>query len=131
MKSIDYVTDTHPLVWYFTVSPRLSKRALNVFEKTVEEGVIFIPTVVLAEIMYISKKGRIPISFSETVEKIVHSDNYEITPLDLDILNIADKIDYDMEMHDRIIVATAIFYDVPVITKDEVIKKSGKCHVIW
>jgi PIN domain nuclease of toxin-antitoxin system len=131
MKPINYVTDTHSLVWYFTGSSRLSKRALNVFEKTVKEGTIFIPTVVLAEIMYISKKGRIPISFSETLEKIEHNDNFEITPLDLDILNIADKIEYDMEMHDRIIVATAIFHDVPVITKDEVIKQSGVCNVIW
>ncbi len=131
MKTTDYVTDTHSLVWYFTGSPRLSKKALKVFDKTLEEGSIIIPTVVLAEIMYISRKGRIKLSFAETVKKIEESENFEIAPLDLDILNTADEMDYDLEMHDRLIVATALFFDVPLITRDEVIKESGLCTVIW
>jgi PIN domain nuclease of toxin-antitoxin system len=131
MKTNNYVTDTHSLVWYFTESPRLPKKALKVFEKTLEEGSIIIPTVVLAEIMYISRKGRIKLSFAETVKKIEESENFEIVPLDLDILNTADEIDYDLEMHDRLIVATALFFDVPLITRDEVIKESGLCTVIW
>lgn len=45
MKTNNYVVDTHSLVWYFTESPRLSKKALKVFEKTLEEGAIIIPTV--------------------------------------------------------------------------------------
>jgi hypothetical protein len=48
MKTNDYVTDTHSLVWYFTGSSRLSKKALKTFEKTVKEGSIIVPTVVLA-----------------------------------------------------------------------------------
>jgi PIN domain nuclease of toxin-antitoxin system len=131
MKTKNYVTDTHSLVWYFTESPRLSKKALKVFEKTLKEGSIIIPTVVLAEIMYISKKGRISMSFAETIRKIEESENFEIAPLDLDILNKADEIDYKLEMHDKLIVATALFFDAVLITKDEVIKESGSCKVIW
>ena len=70
MSTKQYVTDTHSLVWYFTENPRLSKKALKAFEKTVKEGTIIIPTVVLAEIMHIAKKGRITMSFAETVKKI-------------------------------------------------------------
>ncbi|MGQ9638775.1 MAG: PIN domain-containing protein [Thermodesulfobacteriota bacterium] len=55
---MDYVTDTHSLVWYFTEDPRLSKQALEAFEETDREGVIIIPAVVLAEIMFIAKKGK-------------------------------------------------------------------------
>lgn len=131
MKTNNYVTDTHSLVWYFTESPRLSKKALKVFEKTLKEGSIIIPTVVLAEIMYISKKGRISMSFAETIRKIEESENFEIAPLDLDILNKADEIDYKLEMHDKLIAATALFFDAGLITKDEVIKGSGLCKVIW
>jgi len=40
---MNYVTDTHSIVWYFTDDPRLSRRALDVFEKTIREGVIIIP----------------------------------------------------------------------------------------
>ncbi len=53
---MDHVTDTHSIVWYFTDDPRLSRRALEVFEKTIKEGAIIIPTVVLAEIMYSAGK---------------------------------------------------------------------------
>jgi PIN domain nuclease of toxin-antitoxin system len=131
MKSNSYVTDTHSLIWYFTESPRLSRKALKVFEKTVKEGTIIVPTVVLAEIMYIAKKGRITMTFSETVQRLEVSENFVITPLDLDILNTANKIEHDLEMHDRLIAATALFLDVPLITKDEVITGSGICKVIW
>ncbi len=131
MKSNSYVTDTHSLIWYFIESPRLSRKALKVFEKTVKEGTIIVPTVVLAEIMFIAKKGRITMTFSETVQRLEVSENFVITPLDLDILNTADKIEHDLEMHDKLIAATALFLDVPIITKDEVIKGSGICKVIW
>ncbi len=47
--AMDYVTDTHSLIWYFTEDPRLGKNALEVFEQTVEEDVIIIPSIVLAE----------------------------------------------------------------------------------
>jgi PIN domain nuclease of toxin-antitoxin system len=131
MRTKQYVTDTHSLVWYFTENPRLSKKALKVFEKTVKEGTIIIPTVVLAEIMHIAKKGRITMSFTETVKKIEDSENFEITPLDLDVLKKADEIDCELEMHDKLIAATALFFDVPLITRDKTIKESDLCRIIW
>ena len=131
MNEKSYVTDTHSLVWYFNDSPRLSDEALKTFENTIENGSIIVPTVVLAEIMYIAKKGRIEMTFSETVEKIEEMENFEIAPLDMDILKIADKIGYELEMHDKLIAATAMFFGVPIITKDQMIKDSGLCKVIW
>lgn len=131
MRTKQYVTDTHSLVWYFTENPRLSKKALKVFEKTVKEGTIIIPTVVLAEIMHIAKKGRITMSFTETVKKIEDNENFEITPLDLDILKKADEIDCELEMHDRLIAAAALFFDAPLITKDQTLKESDLCRIIW
>ncbi len=53
-----YVTDTHALVWYFAKDRRLGKRAYNAFEGSVSKNIIVVPIIVLAEIMYISKKGR-------------------------------------------------------------------------
>ena len=55
---MNYVTDSHSLVWYFTGDSRLSKKALMVFEGTIKEGMIIIPAVVLAEVMFIAKKGK-------------------------------------------------------------------------
>lgn len=126
---MNYVTDTHPLVWYFTEDSRLSKKALEVFEGTIKEGTIIIPSVVLAEIMFIAKKGKISLTFEETLKRIEEYENFYVVPLDVDILRVADKI--DMEMHDNLIIATALYFEATLITKDEKIKKSGIVSTIW
>ena len=128
---MNYVTDTHSLVWYFTDDQRLSKKALKSFEGTVKEGQIIVPTVVLAEILFIARKGRIPLDFTATVEKIEALANFEIAPLDLDVLKIAESIGAPLEMHDKLIVATAIRYDACMITRDEQITKSKAVKTIW
>ena len=128
---MDYVTDTHSLVWYFTDDVRLGRKALKAFEQTTEEGIMIVPSIVLAEIMFIAKKGRITLTFEETLEKIEEYDNYSIAPLDEDILKEANRIEADLEMHDRLIVATALFYKTELITKDAGIQESGIIKTIW
>ena len=128
---MNYVTDTHSLLCYFTDDKRLSQKALKSFESTVKEGQIIVPTVVLAEMLFIAKKGRIPLGFTATVAKIETLANFEIAPLDLDVLKIAEGIDVPLEMHDKLIVATAIRYDACLITRDEQITKSKAVKIIW
>ncbi|MBC8461210.1 MAG: PIN domain-containing protein, partial [Deltaproteobacteria bacterium] len=92
---MDYVTDTHSLVWYFTDDVRLGRKALKAFEQTTEEGIMIVPSIVLAEIMFIAKKGRITLTFEETLEKIEEYENFQIVPLDTDILKRAEKIEVE------------------------------------
>jgi len=128
---VKYVTDTHSLVWYFLEDARLGNRALKAFESTVESGEVIVPTVVLAEIMFISKKGRTPISFQETVNKIGEYKNFEIVTLDVDILVVADRLDVDLEMHDKLIAATAIMHKATLITKDTQIRDAQVVRTVW
>ncbi len=128
---MNYAVDTHSLVWYFTDDPRLSKQALDAFEQTKQEGLIIIPTVVLAEVMFIARKGRITITFTETLKKIEGCENFTVAPLDIEILKVADKMKADIEMHDKLIVATALYFGAALITRDEGIKKLGIVSTIW
>ena len=128
---MDHITDTHSIVWYFTDDPRLSRRALEVFEKTIKEGAIIIPTVVLAEIMYIAGKGKITLTFVETLQKIDSYENFIVAALDLEILKVAEKIKLNLEMHDKLIAATTLYYNASLITRDPLITKSGACTTIW
>ncbi len=127
----NYVTDTHSLVWYFTEDPQLSRKAFQAFERTVEGGSIIIPAVVMAEVMYISKKGRVRLSFMDTTAKIEAYDNFDVAPLDLELLKTADTIAAQLEMHDRLIVATALHYEATLITKDANIRKQKIVATIW
>ena len=128
---MNYVADAHTIVWYFIDDPRLSQTARQVFEQTITAGVIIIPTIVLAEIMYISQKGRISITFEETLSHIEMSENFHIAALELDILKIAASISNDLEMHDKLIVATALHFDAHLITKDEQITQSKIVNTVW
>jgi PIN domain nuclease of toxin-antitoxin system len=128
---MDYVTDTHSIVWYFTEDTLLGEKAIAAFEETIEEGLIIVPTVVLAELMFIAKKGKISLTFEETLDKIEAFDNFQIVPLDIHILRAANQIKVDMEMHDQLIVATTMHFEAVLITKDEQIKNSGIVPTIW
>lgn len=101
------------------------------FEGTIKEGIIIIPIVALAELMFIAKKGKITITFEETLKKIEEYENFDIAPLDIDILKVADKIEAELEMHDKLIVATALYSNAALITKDELIRSAGICSTIW
>lgn len=128
---MDHVTDTHSIVWYFTDDPHLSARALEAFEKTIKEGAIIIPTVVLAEIMYIAGKGKITLTFDKTLQKIDSYENFIVASLDVHILRVAEKIRINLEIHDKLIAATTLYYNASLITKDPLITKSGVCKVTW
>jgi len=115
---MDYVSDTHSIVWYFTEDPRLSEAATKAFDGTASEGAVIVPSIVLAEIMFISRKGRITLTFEESLRRIEECENFQIASLDVELLKIADRIKVDMEMHDRLIVATALHYGATLITRD-------------
>ncbi|HDL15660.1 MAG TPA: PIN domain-containing protein, partial [Euryarchaeota archaeon] len=73
-----YVTDTHAFVWY--ILEKLSERVDKRFE-SVETGssTIFIPTIVLAECLYLVENGKIELNFDELLRKIEMNRNFVAT----------------------------------------------------
>ncbi|BCB95755.1 hypothetical protein JZK55_06770 [Dissulfurispira thermophila] len=51
-----YVVDTHAIVWFFEDSSELGKNALNALAS--KNSRLIIPTIVLAEIFYLSQRRR-------------------------------------------------------------------------
>jgi predicted nucleic acid-binding protein len=84
----------------------------------------------MVEILYLSEKNRIPLDFRDAKNRLRHADNYNVMDLDMDIVGISKTIQ-GLELHDRLIVATALFLKVPILTSDEVIKEAGVVSVIW
>ena len=127
-----YLADTHSLCWYFTEDKRLSSRALKIFASS-EKGrfKILIPTIVLAEIFYISEKRKIKISFEKVLDRIGQGTNFEIIDLNLEVIEELKNIGDTLEMHDRIILATAKLYSAIILTKDKEIKNLGEIETVW
>jgi PIN domain nuclease of toxin-antitoxin system len=129
---MNFVTDTHALLWWFTESPRLSIPASNIFLDC-EKGksIIFIPSIVLAEALSIFDKKRISFNFRDLFEKIKSSDNFALIALDYPVLEKMIDLKDIPELHDKIIVSTAIYLDLPVITKDSVLRDSSSIETVW
>ena len=129
---MNYVTDTHALLWWFTDSPRISPKASEIFEKSEEgENVIFIPSIVIAELLSIFDKKRVSFDFKNLFQKIHTSENFVLIALDYPILQKMVALKEVPELHDKIIVSTARYLKLPIITKDKTLQKLPTVKTVW
>lgn len=132
----DYVTDTHALVWHLTGDARLSPVARAAFvEADNGAGTIWIPGVVLVEIVYLVEKARFPITLITQVLDLVDppKDNYAIVPLDVGVIRALQTIDRTAvpDMPDRIVAASAKYLGLPLLTKDAALAAVSGLSVVW
>ena len=131
----NYVTDTHPLIWHLTADARLSGRVRQIFDETdLGHHTIWIPSIVLVEILYISeKRGVLPEAGGTFLDVLAGALNYVVDPLDWQTLMSMQSIPRNTikDMPDRIIAATSIKLGFPLISIDSIITNSGLVSVVW
>jgi len=126
-----YVADTHPLMWFLTGDDRLGKKAKKIFIKADKgETSIVVPTIVLAESLFIAEKNRVDVEFKTVLERINEGFNYDVYPPDLDVILECQKLK-GFELHDRIIMATAKLLDAKLLSRDRKIRRSGIVECVW
>jgi len=129
---MNFVTDTHALVWWFTDSPKLGKKAVKVFtDCELGENIIVIPSIVLAEALSIFDKKRVAFDFRKLFKQVRDSENFVIMALDYPVLETMLELKNLPELHDKIIVATAKHLELPLITKDTTLQKLSTIRTIW
>lgn len=120
----NFVVDAHSLAWFITQSPRLSKQAAEALRRAERAEVeVLIPTIVLAELLYIAERKKVPVSLTELLKQIRSGGGFRVVPFDLPVFEGMGKLPKTLEIHDRIIAATAEVYGAKVISKDEQIKR--------
>jgi PIN domain nuclease of toxin-antitoxin system len=131
----DFVVDTHALVWLLEGNPRLSTNARVTLEG--EESRLWPPVIALAEACWIIERGKTSIPSSDRLLTALDADS-RWTVVALNRAAVQTSLLYTAigEMHDRLIVATAILLggaDGPlsIITRDESICASGLAPVVW
>ncbi|MBC8182981.1 PIN domain-containing protein [candidate division KSB1 bacterium] len=129
--SKNYVLDTHILVWYFTGSQRLKRGIKNQIDKIRQQGGnLIVPTIVLSEALDISEKGRVQIDFGKMYTLIQEEPKFEIVGFGSEIFAETTRLKEIQEIHDRIIVATARFYNAGIFKKDRIIRNSGEVKIL-
>ena len=124
---MQFLLDTVTIVRHFTEIGKLGKKAEKELNNI--ENKFFISVISLMEILYLSEKNRIEIDFIETLNRIERSSLYNIIDLTRDILRIATNLKF-YEMHDRLILSTAKWLDVPIISSDKKFKTVNGIHVL-
>lgn len=130
------VADTHAVVWYLSSDPRLSRSArLFMDTSAANEGdEIAVSAITLIEMVYLIEKGRIPAQhYSQLSEELDNPDSMFIeTPVDSKIARALSRVNVQQvpDMPDRIVAATAIHHNVPVISRDGKIRLST-ITTIW
>jgi PIN domain nuclease of toxin-antitoxin system len=130
-----YVVDTHALVWRAAgLRRRFGDRSHDVFERFDAGAVtLYVPAVVLAEIASLERRGglRMRSSFRRWWNELETAGAVGI-PLEIDDVLRARELDWShREMSDRVIVASALRLDLPLLTADRAIAEWGGVEVIW
>ena len=127
-----YVADTHSLIWFLTDDKKLGTKAKEILEKA-DEGkvIIIVPTIVLAELIFICEKKNAAVKFKDVMDKLTESSNYIHYNLDMKIISEIADLKQIPEMHDRIVTATAKLNKATLITKDKDITESKIIETIW
>lgn len=115
---------------------RLSREARRLFDAT-DRGLhrVLVPSIVLVEIVYLLERRRVS---SDVVERIFglfgsEGGSYELANLDEATARAVQAIPRSAvpDMPDRIIVATAWQRGVPLISRDEAIRRAAVVPIIW
>jgi PIN domain nuclease of toxin-antitoxin system len=76
-------------------------------------------------------KKRVSFDFKRLFRKINDSENFIMVALDYPILQRMVELKDISELHDKIIVATAKFLSMPIITKDKTLKALSQVITVW
>lgn len=129
------VADTHTVIWYLYDDPRLSPQARAFIEEAASaDDQIGFSAITLAEIVYLSEKGRIHPEALGRVLAALDGPGAVLRdlPLDRAVVAVMPSVDRSQvpDLPDRIIAATARLYEVPVISRDRQIRTST-VETIW
>jgi PIN domain nuclease of toxin-antitoxin system len=130
------IADTHAIVWYLSKPQSLSPRATQALDQASSSGYfIYVSAISIVEIRYLIERDRIaPTLIAQIIQNIRSPiPTIEIIPLDLEVGQQLAQIDRTVvpDMPDRIIAATALTLQLPLVTCDHKIQACSVIQTIW
>jgi PIN domain nuclease of toxin-antitoxin system len=129
------VADTHALLWSLLQPQKLSTNALAVFDQARRLGdPVYVASISLVETLYLEEKGKLQKGILARLKNALQGEDggLVLVPLDSNVAEAIERIPRDAipDMPDRIIAATALSLNLPLVTRDGKIKASG-ITTIW
>jgi PIN domain nuclease of toxin-antitoxin system len=129
------VADTHAALWYLFGDPRLSASAKSAFDAaTGSRRKIVLSVISLAEVVYLVEKNRLPGSAYADLRAALRDPDHVLQEAPVTAEIIAAMLEVPRvvipDMPDRIVAATALYFGVPVISRDGRIRASN-VQTVW
>jgi hypothetical protein len=127
-----HVVDTHALTRYFEDLSLLGQRSRTLMTDPL--STLVVPTIVMAEAQWMIRKWRTRVNWDDLLTSLETDGRFTLAPLTLDVVRLTPP---DLEMHDAMICATALFVRAPtaeevrLITRDKDIRESGLVETVW
>lgn len=130
-----FVTDTEPFLWYAGRCHRLlPSGVISAFERAIAgRCIIMVPIMVLYELSALAatKMIRLNVSLTDMVDERFFAQSIELLKLELDDVIVANLLEFEGDLSDKVAVSMAIRSRCPLITANEQIHKAAACSVFW
>lgn len=128
---MNYLLDTHTLLWFLEGSNNLSKKARTTIENP--KNIKFISIASIWEVVIKMNLGKIKLDIKlEELKTEILKNNFEILPLDFEhIIELSKLEEIHKDPFDRIIISQAISEKYTVISKDSNFSLYNKLKLFW
>lgn len=133
MAGVLIVLDTHALLWWALDPERLSARATQEVER-MEVGGGFVSSISLWELAIKVKRGHLdlPLPVDELARRLERGGVVHVLPVDTKTWLTSVSLDWPhRDPADRVIVATAMNKNLPLLTKDSMIQNFPEIVTVW
>jgi PIN domain nuclease of toxin-antitoxin system len=129
------VADTHTALWHLFDDTRLSGPAGDFIDRAAAaRHRIGVSSISLAEVVYLVEKNRLPPSAYDDLKLALADPDYVLkeAPFTIGIVDALRQVPRAAvpDMPDRIVAATAVYFGVPVISRDGRIRASN-VQTVW
>jgi PIN domain nuclease of toxin-antitoxin system len=121
--------DTHVWLWWLLEEGDLDESEREILDEQALNGEIFISAVTIWEAELLHRQGDLELfpNFETWIIQATDDQICKVIPIDEHIILAQQRLpkNFPDDLADRIIVATALYKDIPLATKDEDLQRLG------